>query len=244
MKNVIITGATGGIGKVICKRIAENGYVPIIIYNNNKLKAEEISSEISNSYVYKCDISNAIRVKKTAKNIENDIGDIYGIINNAGIRHNNYKITEFPDNEWDKILKTNISGAFYCAKYFSSFIKLKGRIINISSIAANIGILGQLAYSTSKSAFSGFTKTLAVELAPNITVNTICPGPIDIDHSHFSDQLKQIRIKMHQNMKKKIPLKRLGKPEDITSLILYLLNEKNDYITGQTITIDGGLTLL
>jgi 3-oxoacyl-[acyl-carrier protein] reductase len=179
------------------------------------------------------DIQNCFNDLKT-KNLLPDI-----LINNAGITSDQIFL-RMKDEEWDKVIDTNLNGVFNLSKIFvKNMIKnKKGRIINISSISGLMGNPGQVNYSSSKSALNGFTKSLAKELGSrNITVNCVAPGYIDTDMTSFLDEDSKKQIE------KSIPLGRLGSGEDISKLVAFLASDEASYITGQTISIDGGLLM-
>ena len=179
------------------------------------------------------DIHNCFNDLKT-KNLLPDI-----LINNAGITSDQIFL-RMKDEEWDKVIDTNLNGVFNLSKIFvKNMIKnKKGRIINISSISGLMGNPGQVNYSSSKSALNGFTKSLAKELGSrNITVNCVAPGYIDTDMTSFLDEDSKKQIE------KSIPLGRLGSGEDISKLVAFLASDEASYITGQTISIDGGLLM-
>ena len=241
-KRILITGASRGIGKGIALYLANltnEDYELVLHYNKNKELAVELLNEISNLHKKASLISFDISDREQTKNaIENDInenGVYYGVICNAGINKDN----PFPllaDEEWDKVLHTNLDGFYNVLKPLVMPMvqrRERGRIIAISSISGLIGNRGQVNYSASKAGIIGATKALAMELAKHkITVNAIAPGVIE------SDMTKDLPL---DEIKKLIPMKRIGKTKEVASLVAYLLSEDADYITRQVISVNGGM---
>ena len=240
-KRVIVTGASRGIGRAIALNLAQNGYDIIINYNSNEEAAKSILKEVSafstNSYLLKFSINDRAVCKKT---IEDDIeknGIYYGVVLNAGIAKDNvFPVME--EYEWDDVISTNLGGFYNVLKPIVMPLisnKIKGRIITMSSISGLAGNRGQVNYSASKAGIIGATKALALELAKRgITVNCVAPGVIE------TDMIKDVPF---EEVKKMIPMKRFGKPEEIAGLVNYLMSENAAYITGQVISVNGGLYL-
>ena len=226
--NVFISGASRGIGNSIAYHFVGTSRNEFEFDKKTKnlipVKLDVTSRE---------DIQNCFNDLKT-KNLLPDI-----LINNAGITSDQIFL-RMKDEEWDNVIDTNLNGVFNLSKIFvKNMIKnKKGRIINISSISGLMGNPGQVNYSSSKSALNGFTKSLAKELGSrNITVNCVAPGYIDTDMTSFLDEDSKKQIE------KSIPLGRLGSGEDISKLVAFLASDEASYITGQTISIDGGLLM-
>ena len=200
----------------------------------------ELSSELGgDTKAIATDLTSKESILSLATEAESTFGHIDILINNAGITADNLFL-RMKDEEWDKVIDTNLNGVFNLSKIFvKNMIKnKKGRIINISSISGLMGNPGQVNYSSSKSALNGFTKSLAKELGSrNITVNCVAPGYIDTDMTSFLDEDSKKQIE------KSIPLGRLGSGEDISKLVAFLASDEASYITGQTISIDGGLLM-
>ena len=233
--NVFISGASRGIGKSIANHFAENDYKVIGTSRNDF----EFDSKSKNLIPIKLDITSRDDVKKCFNDLKSKdlLPDI--LINNAGITSDQLFL-KMKDDDWDNVISTNLTGTYNLTKIFiRNMIKNKnGRIINISSVAGLMGNPGQVNYSSSKSALNGFTKSLAKEIGSrNITVNSIAPGFIDTDMTSFLDNdAKNVIIK-------DIPLKRFGEASDVAELALFLASNEASYITGQTISIDGGLLM-
>ena len=233
--NVFISGASRGIGKSIANHFAENDYKVIGTSRNDF----EFQNKSENLIPIKLDITSRDDVKKCFNDLKSKdlLPDI--LINNAGITSDQLFL-KMKDDDWDNVISTNLTGTYNLTKVFiKNMIKNKnGRIINISSVAGLMGNPGQVNYSSSKSALNGFTKSLAKEIGSrNITVNSIAPGFIDTDMTSFLDDDAKNEII------KDIPLKKFGEASDVAELVLFLASNKASYITGQTISIDGGLLM-
>ena len=232
-KVVLISGASRGIGAAIAIHLASLGY-KVIGTARSEFKFDKPSD---NLIPLKLDITCRESIKNCAAKLkeQNLLPDI--LINNAGITSDQLFL-RMKDDEWDNVLATNLTGTFNLTKAFiKNMIKNRyGRIINISSISGLMGNPGQVNYSSAKAGLSGFTKSLAKEVGSrNITVNSVAPGFIETDMTSFLDEGSKNTII------KDIPLNRLGSPEDVSELVAFLAGDESQYITGQTISIDGGL---
>jgi len=233
--NVFISGASRGIGKSIANHFAENDYKVVGTSRNNF----EFDNKSENLIPIKLDVTSRDDLKTCFNYLKSKdlLPDI--LINNAGITSDQLFL-KMKDDDWDNVIATNLTGTYNLTKIFiKNMIKNKdGRIINISSVAGLMGNPGQVNYSSSKSALNGFTKSLAKEIGSrNITVNSIAPGFIDTDMTSFLDDNAKNEII------KDIPLKKFGEASDVAELVLFLASNKASYITGQTISIDGGLLM-
>ena len=238
-KEVLITGSSRGIGKACAIYLAKNGFDIVLHCNKNISKAEEVLAEIKeigvNGRILQFDIKDRNACREA---ISNDIithGCYYGTVLNAGIAKDNvFPIME--DEEWDDVINTNLGGFYNILKPIVMAMienRIKGRIIAMSSISGLKGNRGQVNYSASKAGIIGAVKALSLELAKRkITVNAIAPGIIDTD---------MIQDIPQDEVKKLIPMKRFGKPEEVASLVNYLMSEDAGYITGQVISVNGGL---
>jgi len=232
-KVVLISGASRGIGAAIAMHLASLGY-KVIGTARSEFKFDKPSD---NLIPLKLDITCRESINNCAAKLkeQNLLPDI--LINNAGITSDQLFL-RMKDDEWDNVLATNLTGTFNLTKAFiKNMIKNRyGRIINISSISGLMGNPGQVNYSSAKAGLSGFTKSLAKEVGSrNITVNSVAPGFIETDMTSFLDEDSKNTII------KDIPLNRLGSPEDVSELVAFLAGDESQYITGQTISIDGGL---
>ena len=234
-KNIFISGASRGIGQSMAIHFAKNNFNVVGTSRNNF----NFDYESENLFPIKLDVTSRDDVKKCFEELKskNLLPNI--LINNAGITADQLFL-RMTDDDWDKVINTNLNGTFNLTKVFlKNMIKNRfGRIINISSISGLMGNPGQVNYSSSKAALNGFTRSLAKEVGSrNITVNCIAPGFIDTDMTSYLNENEKTEIL------KKIPLKKFGRPEDISKLAMFLISDEASYITGQTISIDGGLLM-
>jgi 3-oxoacyl-[acyl-carrier protein] reductase len=237
-KNILITGGTGGIGKAIVKNFDSNNN-KLLITGTNSAKLSNFSKELdSDAEFIACDLKNHKNLKaileKVNEKFENNI-DI--LINNAGITRDNLTL-RMKEEEWFDVINLNLNSTFFLTKEILKlmFKKRYGRIISISSVVGSSGNTGQANYAASKAALEGMTKSIALEVASRgITVNCIAPGFIDT--AMTSDILEKYGEKILEN----IPVKRIGNPEDISSLTKFLASDKASYITGQTFHVNGGM---
>ena len=234
-ENIFVSGASRGIGKDIAINFAKKGFNVVGTSRNNF----NFSEDLENLIPIKLDITNRNDINYCFEKLKsmNLLPDI--LINNAGITSDQLFI-RMKDEEWDNVIETNLTGTFNLSKAFiKNMLKKKfGRIINISSISGLMGNPGQVNYSSSKAALSGFTKSLAKEVGSrNITVNSVAPGYIETDMTSFLEN------ETRMNIIKNIPLGRIGNVNDVSDLVMFLASEEASYITGQTISVDGGLLM-
>ena len=234
-KIVFISGASKGIGLEIAHIFSKNNY-QVIGTSRGNFSLDKLIDD-SNAISVKLDVTNRNEIESLYKELKDQklLPDI--LINNAGVT-NDQLFLRMTYDQWDQTINTHLNGVFNLTKVFiKNMIKNKyGRIINISSVAGLMGNAGQVNYASSKSALLGFTKSIAKEMgARNITSNIIAPGFIKTDMTNVLDEAIQTEIKS------KIPLKSFGDPIDIAQTALFLASENADYISGQTISIDGGL---
>jgi len=232
---IFISGASRGIGNSLAKYFAEKNYTVIGTSRNDF----EFDFKSKNLIPIKLDITSRDDIKNCYKMLKekNMLPDI--LVNNAGITSDQLFL-RMKDDEWDNVISTNLTGVFNLTKVFiKNMIKNKyGRIINISSISGLMGNPGQVNYSASKSALNGFTKSLAKEIGSrNITVNNVAPGFIETDMTSYIDD------KAKEDIIGTIPLRRFGRVEDVSELVYFLSSDNASYITGQTISVDGGLLM-
>ena len=240
-KTALITGASRGIGKSIAELFCNMG-IHVAGISRNITPINEIqssSSTLGSIKGYSCDISDGKNVKEMVSKVQEDLKHIDILINNAGITKDTL-LARMTEEQWDDVLEVNLKGAFNCTRHIiRPMLKQKfGRIINIGSVVGLMGNTGQANYVASKAGLMGLTKSSAHELAKrNITVNCIAPGFITTDMSEYlSDDIKS-------QMKKTIPMGRFGTPKDVAALALFLASDESGYITGQTITVDGGMVM-
>lgn len=240
-KNIFITGGAQGIGKIISKNLLNNGFfVSIVDIDSeaiNELK-EEIHSEKILALV--TDITIETEVKKAVEKSIKFFGKIDALINNAMVQIDK-PISQLTLEEWNKVLAVNLTGSFLCSKYIESQLrKNKGVIINICSTRALQSEANSEAYSASKGGLLSLTHALAMSLAPDVRVNAISPGWIDVSAIKKKSKAHQIELSEIDHLQH--PAGRVGKAEDIASMVLFLLDQRNDFITGQNFIIDGGMT--
>ena len=242
-KIAIITGGSRGIGKAIAMKLGKLGASIVLNYrsNNDVLKStiKELEELNINVIAVQADISDYKECEKMMKIAVDNFNTIDILVNNAGITADNL-ILRMREEEFDKVIETNLKGTFNCVKHCSPIMikKRYGKIINISSVVGITGNVGQCNYAAAKAGVIGFTKSLAKELASrSINVNAIAPGFIETDMTNtLSDKAKD---KIIGN----IPLKRIGKVEEIAELVGFLASDSSSYITGQVINIDGGMVI-
>lgn len=239
-KVALVTGGTRGIGKEITTKLAENGYIIILNYYPNDDKANKALNTIKkishDSILKKADVSDFKAVNQMIEEIIKNFGRIDVLINNAGIVKDS-TLKNMRYDQWDEVIKTNLYGVFNCTRAVIKYMIKQnyGKIVSIASVVASSGNFGQTNYVASKAGIIGFTKSLSLEVAKyNINVNCVSPGFTD------TDMIKSIPKKYLDTLLSKIPLKRFAKPQEIASLVLYLVSEEANYITGQNIGINGG----
>ncbi len=236
-KNIIVTGATGGIGNSIVKKLSEAG-ANIIATGTKVNKLEEIKKKFSNLRILPFDISQNDKVENFIEQASKELGgNLDCIINNAGITNDNLAI-RMTLEEWKKVIDLNLTSTFLMCKYaIKKMLKnKKGKIVNITSVVGHTGNLGQSNYTASKAGLIGMSKSLALEYAKkNININCISPGFIKTAMTDKIDEkFKEIIIS-------KIPSARLGEPDDIANAVLFLASSDSDYINGETLHVNGGL---
>ena len=239
VKNVLITGATGGIGLDLSESFYKKGYSVILLGRNNK-KLKEVCNSISEKIIYyQCDLRDEKEINSVSTKIINDIGTIDILVNNAGVTDDSLFI-RMGIEKWKAVIDTNLNANFILTNsIIKPMIKSRwGRIINITSIVCHTGNPGQSNYCASKAGIIGMSKSLAHEVAKRgITVNCISPGFIETKMTGvLSEEIKN-------NILRKIPMGRIGKAKDISELALYLSSEKSSYITGQTFHVNGGMSM-
>lgn len=240
-KNIIVTGGAHGIGKAITLELLDKNY-SVSVFDINTEAIDEFSKETNQKDVrfYKIDISNEADVNNSISDSFAHFGNIYGLINNAAI-HANKPITDLSLAEWNRVLGTNLTSVFLCSKHAAEYLKISGgRIINVASTRALQSEANTEAYSASKGGILSLTHALAVSLGPEIKVNAISPGWIDVSALKKTSVAKQVSISTADHLQH--PAGRVGKPEDIANMVLFLLQTENHFITGQNFIIDGGMT--
>ena len=242
-KIALVTGAAKGIGRAIAVALAKEGATVVVNYNGSKEKAEAVVEEIrglgTEGCAYQCNVADTDAALAMIKEVIAQYGRLDILVNNAGITRDNL-IMKMTEEDFDAVISANLKGCFNTIKGASrQMLKQRsGRIINITSVSGILGNAGQANYAASKAGIIGLTKTMARELASRgITVNGVAPGFVDTDMTQvLSESVKEAATAQ-------IPLGRFGKPEDIANMVTYLASEKAAYITGQIISVDGGMAI-
>jgi 3-oxoacyl-[acyl-carrier protein] reductase len=242
-KVAIVTGASRGIGRAVALRLAREGAKIIVNYAGNHAAAQKTVDEIKvvggEAMLFQADVADAQAVGELVKAATAAYGRIDILVNNAGITRDNI-LALMKEEDWDAVIATNLKGIFNCTKAVAKvMIKQRaGKIINMTSVIGIAGNAGQTNYAAAKAGVIGFTKSAAKELAARgITVNAVAPGYITTDMSAAMPEQAKAELA------KSIPLSRLGKPEDVAETVLFLASDAANYITGQTINVDGGMVM-
>lgn len=240
-KVAVVTGGSRGIGKAIAEKFAAEGASVAILYSSNSASADAVVEEIRNAggtaKAYQCHVENSDEVGKTIDDVVNDLGKIDILINNAGITRDKL-LMMMKEEDFDDVISVNLKGAYNTMRKVCPMLARQrwGRVINLSSIAGINGNAGQVNYSASKAGLIGMTKSAAREFAGRgITVNAIAPGFVETDMTE--------KFASDENVMKRIPVGRMGRPDEIASLALFLASDAAAYITGEVIRIDGGLAI-
>lgn len=240
-KYALVTGGSRGIGKAVCFKLAEMGFPVIVGYRSNQAAAQEVCDGIiqkgGNATMLKFDVSNKEEVESALNAWEQAHPDDYiaYLVNNAGVTHDNLMFM-MTDADWDAVIRTSVNGLFYVTRFLLPKMMARGhggRIVNMSSLSGLKGMAGQTNYCAAKAAVIGATRALAQETAArNVTVNAVAPGFIATDMTKGLPE---------DELKKLIPMKRFGQPEEVAELVGFLCSDKASYITGEVISINGGL---
>ena len=236
-KNIIVTGASGGIGNAIIKKLYKTG-ANILASGTRIEKLEELKKNFENIKILKFDISQSDKIEEFIENATSELGgSLDGIVNNAGITQDNLAI-RMNLEEWQKVININLTSTFLMSKFaIKKMLKNKsGKIVNITSVVGHTGNLGQANYTASKAGIVAMSKSLAIEYAKkNININCISPGFIK---TAMTDKIDE---KFKEVIISKIPSARLGEPDDIANAVLFLSSDQSDYINGETLHVNGGM---
>ena len=236
-KKIIVTGASGGIGNAIIKKLSEVG-ANILASGTRIEKLEELKKNFKNIKILRCDMSESSKIEEFIENATNELGgNLDCIINNAGITQDNLAI-RMSLEEWQKVINVNLTSTFLMSKFaIKKMLKNKsGKIVNITSVVGHTGNLGQANYTASKAGIIAMSKSLAIEYAKkNINVNCISPGFIK---TAMTDKIED---KFKEAIISKIPSSRLGEPDDIANAVLFLSSNQSNYINGETLHVNGGM---
>lgn len=242
-KTALVTGGSRGIGRAIVQTLAREGAKVAFVYASNAASADSLVAELTGQgktvVAYQCDVKKKDAVDAVVNKVVETWGKLDILVNNAGIIRDTL-LAMMTSEQWQEVIDTNLTSVYnFCNAVTRPMMSArKGRIINMSSVAAEFGNKGQANYAASKGGIDGFTKCIATELASRgITVNAIAPGFIE------TDMTEAVRNAAEAEIKKRIPVRRLGKPEDIAEAVLFLASDQASYITGQVLRVDGGLTL-
>lgn len=243
MKVALITGASRGIGRACAVRLAADGYTVVINYSHSEAEAlaalEEIRAASGDGMICKADVSNPEEVREMVTLVDKTYGQIDLLVNNAGVVKDEYLLMMNPDT-LDKCLSLNVKGYFFCAQAVAlkMFRKKRGVILNMSSVSGELALAGQSVYSATKGAVNSMTRVLAKELSPKgIRVNAIAPGFIETDMIRALPEEKKAEYLAN------IPLRRFGKAEEVAAAVSALASDAFSYMTGQIVTLDGGISL-
>lgn len=242
-KTAFVTGASRGIGRAIALRLAADGAKVALNFASNSAKAEEVKSAIEaqggEAMLLQGDVSNFAVVTELIKKVVDAWGRLDILVNNAGITRDNL-LLKMSEDDFDKVIATNLKGVFNCTKAVTKLMMKQrgGRIVNLSSVVALKGNVSQTNYAAAKAGIIGFTKSAARELASRgVTVNAVAPGLIDTDMTAaLSEKVKEVMLQ-------EIPAGRPGTPEDVANAVAFLVSDQAAYITGQVLSVDGGLVM-
>lgn len=242
-KHVLVTGGSRGIGRSIVEAFAKEGAEVAFCYHSNSSAADDVVKTLTEQGLkvsaHQCDVANKSETDALVEKLVDDWGSLEILVNNAGIIRDGLLAT-MSEDDWRAVIDTNLNSVYnFCQAVTRPMMSQRyGRIINMSSVAAEFANPGQANYAASKGGIQGLTRCLATEIARRkVTVNAVAPGFIE------TDMTEAVRNAAEGEIKKRIPARRLGKPEDIAAAVMFLASEQAGYVTGQVLKVDGGLTL-
>jgi 3-oxoacyl-[acyl-carrier protein] reductase len=239
-KVALVTGSSRGIGAAIARALGRNGARCVVNYvadpdGRNEADARAVAADLKDPILLQCDVGNDAQVVAMMQQVQSQLGGLDILVNNAGILRDR-SLKKITSDEWESVLRVNLTGVFNCIRHAQPILRADGRIVNLSSLAAQMGFFGQSNYAASKAGVLGLTRVAARELAKlRITVNAIAPGVID------TDMMRGVPEEIRQQYLQQIPLARMGTVDDIANTVLFLVSPAASYITGQVIHVNGGL---
>jgi 3-oxoacyl-[acyl-carrier protein] reductase len=240
-KTCVVTGSSRGIGRAIALELARRGADVAVNYCSSERAANDVAETIEDhgeaTTVVQADVSERDAVESMAETVREDLGSVDVLVNNAGITRDG-TFENMTAEDWHQVIEVNLTGTFNCTKAFFDDLKRAdgGRLINVSSVVGQQGNYGQANYAASKCALFGFTRTLALELAPyESTANCVAPGFTE------TDMLEKVPEKVRERIRERIPLDRFADPEDVVGIIGFLASDESDYMTGQVLGVNGGM---
>ena len=243
-KVALVTGSSSGIGAAIAKELASRGATVAVTYRGNREGAEDVAAAIRDEdgscAVFQADVSNVDAVQQLVKDVEEQLGAVNILVNNAGVTQDTLLLTMKPE-QWESIIQTNLNSVYYVTRaVLRKMIRARwGRVINLTSVVGLTGQAGQTNYAASKAGIIGFTKSLAREVGSrNVTVNAVAPGFIP---TALTDALTE---EQRANAVSSTPIGRLGEPEEVAWAVAFLASERSGFITGQVLSVDGGLVMM